>query len=440
MGDGVRSARRVPRTDAVLADPRLAAAAATARPRPGQGRGRRGPAAGPRRRDRPRPRSPTPRSPRCPATATPCAPVLNATGVRAAHQPRPGAAVRRRASRRWSPRPGTPTSSSTSTTGRRARRGPGRAGRAAPPRCPHAGAVHVVNNGAAALVLAATALAAGREIVRQPRRAGRDRRRVPPPRPAGQSTGARLREVGTTNRTTRADYAAAIGPDTGFVLKVHPSQLPGHRVHLAPSPSASWPRSACRWSPTSAPGCSRPHPLLPDEPDAATALRARRRPGHRQRRQAARRPAGRAAARRRRRWSSGCAGTRWPGRCGSTSSPSPRWRPPCAGRATPTAAGAARRPGRAARRAPSGCADGSARDGVDGRGRASAAVVGGGGAPGVGWPAAARQPARAVRRAAARRRARRCSAGSSAAAACSTCAASAEPTTRCATPCRGRGR
>jgi L-seryl-tRNA(Ser) seleniumtransferase len=37
------------------------------------------------------------------------------------------------------------------------------------------------------------------------------------------STGARLREVGTTNRTTVADYADAVGLDTGFVLKVHPS-------------------------------------------------------------------------------------------------------------------------------------------------------------------------------------------------------------------------
>src|SRR5438067_2086798 len=37
------------------------------------------------------------------------------------------------------------------------------------------------------------------------------------------STGARIRDVGTTNRTTLADYAAAIGPDTAFVLKVHPS-------------------------------------------------------------------------------------------------------------------------------------------------------------------------------------------------------------------------
>ena len=36
-------------------------------------------------------------------------------------------------------------------------------------------------------------------------------------------SGARLVEVGSTNRTRRADYARAIGPDTAAVLWVHPS-------------------------------------------------------------------------------------------------------------------------------------------------------------------------------------------------------------------------
>ena len=36
---------------------------------------------------------------------------------------------------------------------------------------------------------------------------------------------ATLREVGTTNRTSAADYAEAAGPRTAFVLKVHPSNF-----------------------------------------------------------------------------------------------------------------------------------------------------------------------------------------------------------------------
>ncbi|HTE60676.1 MAG TPA: L-seryl-tRNA(Sec) selenium transferase, partial [Solirubrobacteraceae bacterium] len=37
--------------------------------------------------------------------------------------------------------------------------------------------------------------------------------------------GARLVEVGTTNRTRLADYASAIGPETGAILRAHPSNF-----------------------------------------------------------------------------------------------------------------------------------------------------------------------------------------------------------------------
>ena len=137
---------------------------------------------------------------------------------------------------------------------------------------PAAEAVHVVNNNAAALVLAATALAAGREIIvsRGELIEIGDGFRLPD---LLESTGARIREVGTTNRTTAADYAAAIGPDTAFVLKVHPSnyRIDGFTASASVAELAglSVPVIGDIGS-----GLLTPHPLLPDEPDAASWLEA----------------------------------------------------------------------------------------------------------------------------------------------------------------------
>jgi L-seryl-tRNA(Ser) seleniumtransferase len=137
---------------------------------------------------------------------------------------------------------------------------------------PAAESVAVVNNNAAALVLTATALAAGREIVlsRGELIEIGDRFRLPD---LLVSTGARLREVGTTNRTTVADYADAIGPQTGFILKVHPSNyvISGFTAAADVAELAAL-GPAVVFDIGS--GLLAPHPLLPDEPSADAALRA----------------------------------------------------------------------------------------------------------------------------------------------------------------------
>ncbi|MGE0306803.1 MAG: L-seryl-tRNA(Sec) selenium transferase [Acidimicrobiia bacterium] len=88
-------------------------------------------------------------------------------------------------------------------------------------------AAMVVNNGAAALLLALSALAAGREVAVSRGEAVEIGGGFRVPEIAAQS-GARLIDVGTTNRTRVADYRAAIdasGADVACVLKVHPSNF-----------------------------------------------------------------------------------------------------------------------------------------------------------------------------------------------------------------------
>ena len=266
--------RLVPRTDLLLADPRLAAAerrlgralvkAAVARAQQRARDGQIGP-------DQVADAAVA----ELPAHAAALTPVINATGVlvhtNLGRAPLSAAAVDAIAAAA-----GHCDLEFDLATGVRARRGAG-ALDALARAVPAAEAVAVVNNNAAALVLAATALAGpgSREIVvsRGELIEIGDRFRLPD---LLTSTGATLREVGTTNRTTAADYAEATGPRTAFILKVHPSNFRIEGFTAA----VGVPELAELGGSHGVPvvfdigsGLLAPHPLLPAEPSAATALR-----------------------------------------------------------------------------------------------------------------------------------------------------------------------
>ncbi len=121
------------------------------------------------------------------------------------------------------PRPGAQTIEFDLTTGERGSRQTA-AGQLLARLC-GAEAAMVVNNNAAAVLLVVAALAAGRDV---PVSRGESVEiggsfRVPE---VIEQSGARLVDVGTTNRTRLADYERAIGRpdvDAAIVLKVHPS-------------------------------------------------------------------------------------------------------------------------------------------------------------------------------------------------------------------------
>jgi len=261
--------RSVPRTDAVLADARLADAAV----RLGRGVAR----------DAVRAAQASARAGEVapsavadlavallPRAATSLTPVLNATGV-VVHTNLGRAPLTDAAVEAVVAASGYVDVELDLATGERSARGAG-ALAALLTEVPDAERALVVNNGAAALVLATTALAAGRDVVvsRGEMVEIGDGFRLPD---LIASTGARLREVGTTNRTTLADYASAVDEGTGCVLKVHPSnfRVEGFTsaVPVGELTTLGVPVVADVGS-----GLLRPVPELPDEPDVRSALRA----------------------------------------------------------------------------------------------------------------------------------------------------------------------
>ena len=82
----------------------------------------------------------------------------------------------------------------------------------------------VVNNNAAATMIVLAAIAAGREVIVSRGELVEIGGGFRVPDVMAQS-GAMLREVGTTNKTRAADYAAAVGERTALILRVHPSNF-----------------------------------------------------------------------------------------------------------------------------------------------------------------------------------------------------------------------
>lgn len=278
--------RRIPRTDHLLDDPRLATAARSHRE---QVRGVVRAAQDLARAGQIRPEDVLEEAVRALPDALPDSrgsirPALNATGV-VVHTNLGRAPLSAEAIEAVREAAGYATVEYDVSTGQRGPRGAAVL-QALRDRVPAAGDALVVNNGAAALLLAVTTLAghtsagaisagatsagAGLEVVvsRGELVEIGDGFRLPD---LMASTGARLREVGTTNRTRVEDYAAAIGPQTGCIVKIHPSNF---RVEGFTG-GVDLPDLAALGVPVvmdTGSGLLQPDPALPDEPDASTAL------------------------------------------------------------------------------------------------------------------------------------------------------------------------
>jgi L-seryl-tRNA(Ser) seleniumtransferase len=143
----------------------------------------------------------------------------------------------------------------------------------------------VVNNGAAALLLALTALAAGREVI-----VSRGELveigggfRIPEVLAA---SGAQLVEVGTTNRTRSGDYARARSDQTAALLKVHTSnyritgfteaasvaELAGMGLPVVVDLGSGLLDAACPWLPGGPPSWLRGEPAVRQTVAAGAAL------------------------------------------------------------------------------------------------------------------------------------------------------------------------
>ena len=152
-------------------------------------------------------------------------------------------------------------------------------------------------------------------------------------------SGARLVEVGTTNRTRAADYDRAVGADTALLLRVHQSNF--RVVGFAERPTLNELAAVARATSlpllddlgsgafvddraTSRPRAARSRPAPTSSASAATSCSAGRRPGS-----SSAAPTS----------STACAATRCTARCASTSSASRRSKGRCSSTSTRSARG-----------------------------------------------------------------------------------------------------